>query len=91
MLWNATNPVFATVWRDLDETAVGLVLISQLVRAPRDFATAFAALAATHPDGVLVLADALTLQRVVQIARIRVRERLAVASEVVKIKRLVPL
>ena len=59
---------------------VGLELISQPVRAPREFATAFAALAATHPDGVLVLADGLTVQRVVQIAEFAVRERLAVAS-----------
>jgi putative tryptophan/tyrosine transport system substrate-binding protein len=44
VLWNVANPAFTPVWRAVDATArsMGLVLLSQPVREPQDFATAFA-------------------------------------------------
>jgi putative ABC transport system substrate-binding protein len=47
VLWNASNPALAPIWRAVDATArsMGLVLLSQPVREPQDFAATFAAIA----------------------------------------------
>ena len=82
VLWNAANPAFTPVWQTVDATAssMGLVLLSQPVREPQDFATAFAAIAAQRPGGLFVLVDALVGQKVRQIVEFAAHERLAAAS-----------
>jgi putative tryptophan/tyrosine transport system substrate-binding protein len=90
VLWNAGNPANATVWQDLDATShtMGLTLSSKPVRAPQDFAAAFAALAAMRPDGLLVLGDALVIDKVAEIAEFALRERIAVVSSLNRLTRL---
>src|SRR5262249_6008763 len=82
VLWNAANPAFTPVWREVDTTArsMGLVLLSQPVREPQDFGAAFAAMASQRPEGFLVLADALVGQYMRQIVEFTVRQRVAAAS-----------
>ena len=82
VLWNGANPAFTPVWREVDTTArsMGLVLLSQPVREPQDFATAFAAIVSQRPDGFLVLVDALVAQNLRQIVEFTVRERFAAVS-----------
>jgi ABC transporter substrate binding protein len=82
VLWNAANPAFTPVWRAVDATArsMGLVLLSQPVREAQDFAAAFAAIVSQRPEGFLVLVDALVAQRLRQIVKFTVRERLAAVS-----------
>jgi len=82
VLWNAANPALVPVWKNVDTTArlSGLVLSSQQVREPQDFAAAFAAIAQERPDGLLVLLDALMGQFLSQIVEFTVRERLPALS-----------
>jgi putative tryptophan/tyrosine transport system substrate-binding protein len=82
VLWNVANPAFTPVWRAVDATAssMGLVLLSQPVREPQDFATGFAAIVSQRPDGFLVLVDALVAQNLRQIVEFTVRERFAAVS-----------
>ena len=49
VLWNEANPALTPVWREVDTTArsMGLVLLSQPVREPHDFAPAFSAMVST--------------------------------------------
>jgi putative tryptophan/tyrosine transport system substrate-binding protein len=82
VLWNAANPAFAPVWQAVDTTAraMGLSLSSQPVRRPDDFASAFASMTSEHPEGVLILVDALVGQYLRQIVEFTVRERFAGVS-----------
>jgi putative ABC transport system substrate-binding protein len=82
VLWNAANPAFTPVWRAVDAAArsMGLVLLSQPVRQPQDFAPAFAALTSQRPEGFLVLVDALVAQYLSQIVEYTVRERVPAVS-----------
>jgi putative ABC transport system substrate-binding protein len=82
VLWNAANPAFTPVWRAVDATArsMGLVLLSQPVREPQDFAPAFAATVSQRPEGFLVLVDALVGQYLRQIVEFTLRERVAAVS-----------
>jgi putative ABC transport system substrate-binding protein len=82
VLWNAANPAFTPVWQALDATArsMGLALLSQPVREPQDFASAFATMASQRPEGLLVLIDSLVGQYVRQIVEFATHERLAAAS-----------
>ena len=82
MLWNAANPAFTPVWRAVDATAgsMGLVLLSQPVREPQDFAATFAAIVSQRPEGFLVLVDALVAQYLRPIVEFTVRERFAAVS-----------
>ena len=61
VLWNAAHPANASVWHETQAAAgaLGLVLHAQDVRGAQDFAGAFARTAQAHPDGLLVLDDAL--------------------------------
>jgi putative ABC transport system substrate-binding protein len=43
--------------------ALGIALQSHEVQEPKDFAAAFAAIAEQHPEALLVLQDAVTMQR----------------------------
>ena len=82
MLWNAASPAFTPVWRAVDATArsMGLVLLSQPVREPQDFAATFAAIVSQRPEGFLVLVDALVAQYLRPIVEFTVRERFAAVS-----------
>jgi len=66
VLWNASNPALAPIWRAVDATAhsMGLVLLSQPVREPQDFAATFAAIASQRAEGFLVLVDDCLIRRV---------------------------
>jgi putative tryptophan/tyrosine transport system substrate-binding protein len=55
---------------------LGLTLHSQPVREPKDLEAAFVAIAQEHPDGLLVLSDALLYQYKSQIADFTDRKKL---------------
>jgi len=78
VLWNATNPVKAVDWREVQRAAVALdiTLQSAEVRGPDDFASAFAVIAAQRPDALLTLADPLLLTARSSIAAFAAKERL---------------
>jgi putative ABC transport system substrate-binding protein len=78
VLWNAANPANASVWHGTQAAAraLGLLLHSQEVRDPQDFAGAFALIAQARPDALLVLDDALINMHRQQIAEFAAQERL---------------
>jgi len=82
VLWNASNPALAPIWRAVDATAgsMRLVLLSQPVREPQDFAATFAAIASKRPEGFLARVDALVAQYLRQIVEFTVWERFAAVS-----------
>jgi putative ABC transport system substrate-binding protein len=69
VLWNGANAANAIVWKEVEATArlAGLALNSGQVREPKDFETTFAAITRERPQGLLVLADSLVMQRRKQI------------------------
>ncbi len=82
VLWNSANPALAPVWQAADEAArsIGLTLLSEPVGSPQDFPPTFRKIAALHPDALLVLIDALTVQSLRQIAEFAAQEELPAAS-----------
>jgi putative ABC transport system substrate-binding protein len=64
LLWNAGNPAYVRAWTQSQSPAqkLGVALQRYEVRGPTDFKTAFAAMAQQHPDALVVLEDALTIQ-----------------------------
>jgi putative tryptophan/tyrosine transport system substrate-binding protein len=64
VLWNSANPANSLAWRETESAGhkLGVTLTSQEVRSPTDFEAAFAAIAEQHPDVLLVIQDALTLE-----------------------------
>ena len=82
VLWDEGNPAFAPVWQPVNATAraMGLGLLSEPVREPQDFASAFAAIVSQRPEGLLVLADALVVQYLDQIVEFAAREHLPAVS-----------
>jgi len=82
VLWNAANPALTPIWGAVDATArsMGLVLLSQPVREPQNFAATLAAIVSERPEGFLVLVDALVAQYLRQIVEFAVRERFAAVS-----------
>jgi putative ABC transport system substrate-binding protein len=78
VLWNAANPANRLAWKDTEDAArsLGISLQAQEVRAPADFKDAFAIMTQQHPDALLVLQDALTLQYRKEIIEFTLRERL---------------
>jgi putative ABC transport system substrate-binding protein len=64
VLWNSANPANSLAWRETEDAGrkLGVTLKSQEVRGPKDFATAFAAMADAQPQVLLVVQDALTLE-----------------------------
>ena len=78
VLWNAANPANASVWHETQAAAgaLGLVLHAQDVRGAQDFAGAFARTAQAHPDGLLVLDDALIAMHRQHIAEFATQEHL---------------
>jgi putative tryptophan/tyrosine transport system substrate-binding protein len=78
VLWNAANPANTLAWKETEgaSRALGVALQSVEVRAPKDFDGAFAGIAEQHPDVLLVLQDALTLDYRKEIIGFTLRERL---------------
>jgi putative ABC transport system substrate-binding protein len=78
VLWNAANPANGLAWKETEGAgrALGVALQSHEVRAPKDFEGAFAAIAQQHPDILLVLQDALTLEYRKEIIGFALRERI---------------
>ena len=64
VLWNSANPANSLAWRETESAGqkLGVKLLSQEVRSPKHFEGAFAAIAEQHPDVLLVVQDALTLE-----------------------------
>jgi putative ABC transport system substrate-binding protein len=78
VLWNSANPANGLAWKETEGAgrALGVALQSQEVRGPTDFEGAFAAIAQQHPDILVVLQDALTLEYRKEIIGFALRERL---------------
>jgi putative ABC transport system substrate-binding protein len=64
-LWNPTNPAIAFSWKETQGAArtLGITLQSHEVQGPKDFTAAFSLIAEEHPDALLVLQDAVTMQQ----------------------------
>jgi ABC-type uncharacterized transport system substrate-binding protein len=64
VLWNSANPANSLAWRETESAGdkLGVKLTSREVRSLTDFDAAFAAMAEQHPDVLLVIQDALTLE-----------------------------
>jgi putative tryptophan/tyrosine transport system substrate-binding protein len=64
ILWNSANPANSLAFRETESAGqkLGVALVSEEVRSPADFESAFAAMAERRPDVLLVIQDALTLQ-----------------------------
>jgi putative ABC transport system substrate-binding protein len=64
LLWNAGNPAYVRAWTQSQGAAqtLGVALERYEVRGPTDFQGAFATMAQHHPDALVVLEDALTIQ-----------------------------
>jgi putative ABC transport system substrate-binding protein len=78
VFWNAANPVNSIVLREVETAAlaIGLTLHPQQVREPKDFEPAFIGIVQAHPNGLLVLADALLSQYTSQIVDFTIRAQL---------------
>ena len=78
VLWNAANPANTLAWKETEGAgrALGVALQSHEVRGPGEFESAFAMIARQHPDILLVLQDALTLEYRKEIIGFALRERL---------------
>jgi putative ABC transport system substrate-binding protein len=78
VLWNAANPANTLAWKETERAgrALGVALQSHEVRAPKDFDGAFAMIAQQHPDILLALQDALTLEYRKEIIGFALQERL---------------
>ena len=63
-LWNPANPAIVFAWQETEQTAraLGIALQSHEVQGPKAFAATFAAIAEEHPEALLVLQDAMTMQ-----------------------------
>lgn len=77
-LWDPANPAIVFAWKETEGTAreLGITLQSHEVQAPRDFPTTFATIAEEHPDALLVLQDALTMQHRNEIVDFAMRQHL---------------
>ncbi len=78
VLWNAANPANTLAWKETEGAGrvLGVALQSHEVRGPKDFEGAFAMIAQQHPDILVVLRDALTLEYRKEIIGFALRERL---------------
>jgi putative ABC transport system substrate-binding protein len=77
-LWNSANPALVFSWKETERAArvLGVTLQSHEVQGPKDFATAFAAIAEERPHALLVLQDALAIQQRKEIIDFAIQERL---------------
>jgi putative tryptophan/tyrosine transport system substrate-binding protein len=78
VLWNPANPALVFSWKETQGVArvIGVTLQSHEVKGPKDFAAAFAMIAEEHPDALLVLQDALTMQQRNEIIDFAIQKRL---------------
>jgi putative ABC transport system substrate-binding protein len=78
VLWNSANPANSLAWKETEGAGrtLSVALQSIEVRGPNDFEGAFARIAEQHPDVLLVLQDALTLEYRKEIIGFALRERL---------------
>jgi putative tryptophan/tyrosine transport system substrate-binding protein len=78
VLWNSANPANSLAFRETESAGqkLGVKLVSQEVRSPKDFENAFAAMAEQHPDVLLVVQDALTLEYRKEIIDFTLRNKL---------------
>jgi ABC-type uncharacterized transport system substrate-binding protein len=78
VLWNPGNPALAFARKETEAAArmLGVTLQSHEVQGPKDFETAFAAIAQERPDALLVLQDAVTLQQRKEIVDFAIEKRL---------------
>ena len=83
VLWNSANPVNVLALQDTDKATRDLEIVLQRheVRMPEDFPVTFAAIRQQRPDALLVLGDALTLQRRQEIADFALQARLPTSFE----------
>ena len=77
-LWNPANPAIVFSWKETQGAAqaLGIKLQSHEVQRPQDFAAAFVMIAAEHPDALLVLQDAVTMQHRKEIIEFAIQRRL---------------
>jgi ABC-type uncharacterized transport system substrate-binding protein len=77
-LWNPGNPALVFSWKETQgaASALGVKLQSHEVQGPKDFAAAFAAIAQEHPDALLVVQDAVTMQQRNEIIDFAIQKRL---------------
>ena len=77
-LWNPGNSaiVFSLKETQGAARALGTTLQSHEVQGPKDFAAAFATIAEEHPDALLVLQDAVTMQQRNEIIDFAIQKRL---------------
>ena len=77
-LWNPANPAIVFAWKETLGTAraLGITVQSHEVRGPKDFAATFATIAEEHPEALLVLQDAVTMQNRGEIVNFAIRQHL---------------
>jgi putative ABC transport system substrate-binding protein len=77
-LWNPANPAIVFAWKETQDTAraLGIALQSHEVQGPKEFAAAFAAIAEEHPEALLVLQDAVTMQHRNEIVDFAIQQHL---------------
>src|SRR5258708_7706090 len=77
-LWNPANPAIVFAWKETQDAArpLALALQSHEGHGPKDFAAAFAAIAEEHPEALLVLQDAVTMQHRTDIIDFATQKRL---------------
>jgi ABC-type uncharacterized transport system substrate-binding protein len=78
VLWNPGNPAIVFSWKETQGAArlLGVTLQSHEVQAPKGFTAAFAAIADEHPEALLVLQDAVTMQQRGEIIDFAIQQRL---------------
>jgi putative ABC transport system substrate-binding protein len=78
VLWNSANPANSLAWRETENAGrkLGVKLKSQEVRSLKDFEAAFAKMSEQHPDVMLVVQDALTLEYRKEIIDFALRNKL---------------
>jgi putative tryptophan/tyrosine transport system substrate-binding protein len=78
VLWNSANPANSLAFRETEDAGLklGVKLVSQEVRSPGDFEGAFAAISELHPDVLIVVQDALTLEYRKEIIDFTLRNKL---------------
>jgi putative ABC transport system substrate-binding protein len=77
-LWNPGNSAIVFSWKETQGAAraLGITLQPHEVQGPKDFAAAFAAIADEHPDALLALQDAVTMQQRNEIIDFAIQKRL---------------
>jgi len=77
-LWNPDNSAIVFSWKETQGAArgLGVTLLSHEVKGPPDFPAAFAGIAEEHPEALLVLQDAVTMQHRGEIIDFAIRQRI---------------